>query len=394
VLDLFEMRHNNSYNGRKPWLYIFVEVGKREMLSRLILAKVAVEAGFRVLIGEKNHLRNLLFFSPCPPGIILDKCGQQADSPVIRQLKQRGFVYTVLDEEGIFYHAPNRNPTHGIDFRFVNNWLEYKQLATRSDVAVTGNLRLNPQQMLFYYRQEIDEIRRCYGEFILVCSSFDPIYPSYSFREEEAMDEKFRADFKYIIQEVSKAHRVVYRPHPSDGNQFANEISTCCAVEKRFAVTPWIHSCSLLINAKCTTSIEAYLLGKPSVTLSYKSPLHRRVNAFSKKFYVAEQLIDYVNNGNYLIDQRRIISKYIEMIAGPCDPANNIVNVLKKLKVEAYGASTFLPLHSVLTGFFNRVRYRKLSSYIEKKFDAQLDLTPFRPLIRHQEKFLLWIEAP
>jgi len=66
--------------GRRRTLYVLVEVGARDLLSRLVLAEEARRRGYRVFVGEKNLLRNLCFLFHAPPGIILDKCGQMCRS--------------------------------------------------------------------------------------------------------------------------------------------------------------------------------------------------------------------------------------------------------------------------------------------------------------------------
>ena len=61
---------------KRRTLYIFVEVGARELLSRLVVAEEARRRGYRVVLGEKNLLRNLCWMFALPAGIILDECGQ------------------------------------------------------------------------------------------------------------------------------------------------------------------------------------------------------------------------------------------------------------------------------------------------------------------------------
>ena len=101
---------NTAMRRRRRTLYIFVEVGARELLSRLVVAEEARRRGYRVVLGEKNLLRNLCWMFPLPAGIILDKCGQMCRSYPVLALKRRGFRYVVLDEEGIFFAHANRAP--------------------------------------------------------------------------------------------------------------------------------------------------------------------------------------------------------------------------------------------------------------------------------------------
>src|SRR5262249_22592409 len=226
---------------KRRTLYIFVEVGARELLSRLVLAEEARRRGYRVVLGEKNLLRNLCWMFRAPPGIILDKCGQVSRSRPIRALKRRGFRYVVLDEEGIFFSHAKRAP-EADDLMLFNN--EYQRRLSGQQSApedVVGNPRLHPKTLLAYLDEEVRSIRRTYGEFVLVCSSFDPkMTSSYAFPEEAELDASYRDFFYEIISRLAPQVPLVYRPHPSDGEEFAKRVATLVPVERRFTILPWI----------------------------------------------------------------------------------------------------------------------------------------------------------
>ena len=262
--------------ARRRTLYIFVEVGARELLSRLVLAEEARSRGYRVVVGEKNLLRNLCWMFRAPPGIILDKCGQSSRTYPLLALKRRGFRYAVLDEEGIFFSHRKRIPEPA-DLMLFNS--EYQRRLSELQAPqhdVVGNPRLHPQTLLPYLQPELRAIRETYGEFVLVCSSFDPkMQSSYGFAAEAELDARYRELFLQVLQRLTGRVPMVYRPHPSDGDEFATRVAQLCPVDRRFTILPWITASRLVVNAKCTSSLEAVRPRVvPSATLSLKSVTH------------------------------------------------------------------------------------------------------------------------
>ena len=131
--------NKSAARAARRTLYIFVEVGARELLSRLVLAEEARRRGYRVLLGEKNLLRNLCWMFRAPPGIILDKCGQICRTRPIRGLKRRGFRYVVLDEEGIFFSHAKRAPRPDDVLLFNNEYQRRLSDRQASSEDVVGN---------------------------------------------------------------------------------------------------------------------------------------------------------------------------------------------------------------------------------------------------------------
>lgn len=87
------------------FIYIFIEVARRELDWRMALAVQLAKKGYSVVVGEKNQLLWNMFVGYYPPGVILDKCAQIATSQEFENLICAGFVYTVLDEEGLITNA-------------------------------------------------------------------------------------------------------------------------------------------------------------------------------------------------------------------------------------------------------------------------------------------------
>src|SRR5579862_2221066 len=317
-----------SAHRKRRTLYIFVEVGARELLSRLVLAEEARRRGYRVVLGEKNLLRNLCWMFRAPQGIILDKCGQICRSYPMLALKRRGFRYAVLDEEGIFFSHSKRAPESS-DLMLFNS--EYQRRlsnlpAPASDVV--GNPRLHPRNLVPYFDREVRTIRETYGEFVLICSSFDPkMTSSYGFAAEAELDARYRKLFLQVIERLAQRQiPIVYRPHPSDGTEFAAQVARLVPVERRFTILPWITASKLVVNAKCTSSFEAVRLGVPSATLVLKSPTHAKLNALSRRFYDVDSLCHYIEAGEYSVNLPRYKQDYVALISGPENPQARLLD--------------------------------------------------------------------
>jgi surface carbohydrate biosynthesis protein len=357
---------------KRRTLYIFVEVGARELLSRLVLAEEARSRGYRVVLGEKNLLRNLCWMFRAPQGIILDKCGQMCRSYPILALKRRGFRYAVLDEEGIFFCHSKRAP-ESTDLMLFNSEYQRRQASMQASPAnVVGNPRLHPQALLAYLNDEVRSIRETYGDFVLICSSFDPkMVSSYAFAAEAELDARYRELFYEIIERLAHRVPIVYRPHPSDGDEFATRVTDLVPVEKRFGILPWITASRLVINAKCTSSFEAVRLGVPSATLSLKSTVHAKLNALSRRFYDVESLCRYVEDGAYSVNLPRYKHEYVALISGPEDPQRKLIDRLDAVDVPETEAFQFLNWAATLTRCVNGLWWGGgTSAYIRAKYGS------------------------
>jgi surface carbohydrate biosynthesis protein len=361
-----------SAGGRRRTLYILVEVGARELLSRLVLAEEARRRGYRVVLGEKNLLRNLCFLFRAPPGIILDKCGQICRSYPMLALKRRGFRYVVLDEEGIFFSHSRRAP-EPTDLMLFNS--EYQRRLTNLHASpddVVGNPRLHPKALLPYLDDEVRAIRERYGEFVLICSSFDPkMKSSYGFAAEAELDARYRELFYQVIARLAGRVPIVYRPHPSDGEEFAARVADLVPVDRRFTILPWITASRLVVNAKCTSTFESVRLGVPSATLCLKSAAHAKLNALSRRFYDVDALCRYVEGGVYSLELPRYKRDYVALISGPEDPHGRLLDRLDAVEMPETARLYFVEWAARATRFINTVWWgRRTAAYIRAKYGS------------------------
>ena len=142
--------------NKKPIVYILLEMYRREFDSRLKIKSVLENRGFYVIFGHKDTIRQGIRIGLLPPGIIFDKCAQDTKFNYWPKIKNRGFIFTLLDEEGIHTFKKEIKMRIGIpkyiDMIFFNNLYQY--IVTKSiykengfifpNNKISGNPRLEP----------------------------------------------------------------------------------------------------------------------------------------------------------------------------------------------------------------------------------------------------------
>ena len=88
-------------SGHRPWLLLPIETKVREFHAKLLLAAVAAEQGFQVLLGEQNAM--LAQRRHLPRGIYLDKSVARTKTANFRRLKAAGNRVAAWCEEGLVY---------------------------------------------------------------------------------------------------------------------------------------------------------------------------------------------------------------------------------------------------------------------------------------------------
>ena len=146
----------------------------------------------------------------------------------------------------------------------------------------------------YWFENEINFIKNLYGKFIFCCSSFNPFPRAYdnALPGMKKIDQYYKSEVtKYLKTSLRKNNKIVFRPHPSDMPFKLKGL----IIETNFNVIPWIKSSEYLINAKCTTSIEAYLARKNSFTWNIitRNYAYRIANLFADDIDQTKITIDF-----------------------------------------------------------------------------------------------------
>ena len=352
------------------WVYVLVEVAKREFDSRALIAIELAKKGINVVFGEKDQILWSCCLGLYPPGVIFDKCAQIINKKKWDILKRKGFVFTSLDEEGLV-----ADPDYFLSVRFSKKAADSSAMTfcwgqkqrdmilskyPNAKLLVVGNPRMSLLHEKYndWFENERNEIRKKHGEFVLICSSFNPFENAYDQDNiwQKEVDEECRNKMLMLCRKLLHSGvNLVYRPHPSDApTEFAG-----IKVDGSFSIAPWLQSCQLLINAKCATSFEAYIARTPCATfpLQNRNYYIRFANAFATKirdFEEVKRLVELKPLKRPMLD--RIAAHNVANLDSPEKPIEIIVERLEGLLFQVSKTFSSIPFYK-LYQFRNRLRF-------------------------------------
>jgi surface carbohydrate biosynthesis protein len=356
----------------KACLIIPVENQVRELDPKLLLACIAARRGFTAIIGSHREID--LQISAFPRSLYLNKSMTDRNLKMFRIMEKIGHQIVTWDEEALVhlpaetYYSRRLSPTA---IRFVSQlfawgeanaelWRQYPHLPRELPIHVTGNPRcdmLRPEMRPFY-EPEVDQIRRTYGNFILVNTNFNHVnafFPAQNLFKpgnSEGTEPSFGKaavgmsrqyaqglhdhkqtildTFKRLIPVLDAAfadHTIIVRPHPTENQQIYKDIAQGCQrvfVTNEGNVVPWLMATRAVIHNGCTTGVEAYMMGVPAISYraevndDYDLDFYRLPNLISHQSFNADDLVETLNrivsgelgaaNGN---DRKALVDQYL-----------------------------------------------------------------------------------
>lgn len=300
--------------SKRPWLLLPIEIKNRELDAKVMLACIGATRGFGVLFGRNGF--NLKGTFPC--GAYFDKCISPYKRDVLRkQVEDLGNKLVILDEEGLVYQSEklylaNRTSRETIDLAtLIFTWgdAQLQMIDTQYDIPnkiiATGSPRADLWQKTWHqiYKKEVDSILEEFGEIILIPANFspahhvDPINFSLSkrgyaeqtkgnrkitFKEDRFLfREKIFNKFIELTGSIAKANpnrTVILRPHPNDNLKVWAKFKKAWPDNVKIIydgnVSPWILASKILVHNSCTTGVEAFAMGTP--TIAYMPYYDRR----------------------------------------------------------------------------------------------------------------------
>ena len=319
---------------KNRYIYILVEVARRELDSRLALALQLVEEGCTVFIGEKNQLLWNMFCGFYPPGVIFDKCAQMAEHKYFQRLLKQGFRYTVLDEEGTLTNREyfnsqrfSKRAERDVMANFVSGSELNRNILKdypKSNNIMSGNPRYSMlhSEWADWFRQELEEIKK-HGRFTLLLSSFNS-YPS-TYKDAlpgmREVDDFFKEEMRKYIEEVDKTKiKLILRPHPSDQPFEYKDV----IIDDRYNVIPWIMAADVIINAKCTTSLESFIAKKDNI---YTWKFKTKEKAYKLANLFADDVKEIGNKKSLYSQPRR--ARVIKEIIAFYDSPNKSFDIIR-----------------------------------------------------------------
>jgi surface carbohydrate biosynthesis protein len=350
----------------KTTLIIPVESQVRELDAKLLLACAAAERGFPVLIGSRAFVHYEI--TAMPRGVYLAKSMRSLSNRMFEILRQLGHEIVAWDEED--YYRRRLSPkalglvSHLLawgedDAEIFRRFPEYPG----TPIHITGNPRIDLMRpdVRAYFDEEVADIRRRFGEFVMINTNFGYVnafasslnlmqdsktpggapvegkntlgMTSEFARRLAAHKQALFQHFRKLVPALARAlpdRTIVLRPHPAEGHETWKEAASGCQnvhVVNEKSVIPWLVATTVLVHNGCTTAVEAAVLEKPAV--AYR-PLSNATfdlelpNSLSHEVFDLEELVNKVraiasgefgaSNGGA---RRAILERHIASLDGP-----------------------------------------------------------------------------
>ena len=315
-----------------------IEVQRRELDAKLVVAAIAVSRGYKVLVGQDRIIRRLARF--LPKGILFDKSiGGKGDRKVYRY-NSLGYQIAAMDEEAtgflvtpeMFMETRMAPDTLAMTRRWfcisetvremcVDKYPKFAEIFVTTGLGRTDTWQ---KPLVEMYRDDAEKFRNRLGRFILFNSNFG--VPNHARGEHFVAKQLSRVESMYdaeltgfgqllrenkanleayvdVLPKILKwfpEHKVVIRPHPAENVQFwrdkFREEPRIC-VEDEGVVTAWILASEFMIHHGCTTGVEAEIMGHPQVNYAPLPDAHHdteMAKAFSKFVYTEDELKSFM----------------------------------------------------------------------------------------------------
>jgi surface carbohydrate biosynthesis protein len=306
--------------GVKATLLMPVENQVRELDSRLLFACIAARRGFSSVIGPRREMH--IRIGSFPRSIYLAKSIPKHSNIIFQIMRKLGHEIVAWDEEALVHPQAEtyyRRRVCPVGLGYVSHlfawgednaelWRQYPELPNGTLIHVTGNPRgdLLRSDLRGFYERDTDELRRTYGDFILINTNFNHVNafspdlnlfrpvkkpgkkPKFG-RAAKGMSRDYaeglrdhkQAIFKHFqrlipsLEQAFPNYTIVLRPHPTEKQDIYHNIAAECKrvqVTNEGNVVPWLMASRALIHNGCTTGVEAHVLGVPAI--SYRATVN------------------------------------------------------------------------------------------------------------------------
>ena len=394
----------------KATLLMPVENQVRELDSKLLFACIAARHGFSSVIGPRREMH--IQITSFPGSIYLAKSIPVHRNIIFKIMRKLGHEIVAWDEEALVHPQAEtyyRRRVCPLGIKYVSHlfawgkdnvqlWQQYPNLPPGVPIHLTGNPRgdLLRSEMRSFYEKDAEELRRGYGQFILINTNFNHVNafspdlnlfrpakkpgrePNFG-RAAKGMSREYaeglrdhkQAIFEHFqklipaLEHAFPQQTIVVRPHPTENQEIYHNIAAHCErvqVTNEGNVVPWILASQAVIHNGCTTGVEAYVLGvaaisyRPTVNDYYDLGFYRLPNLLSYQCFDLEELRATVEDilagrlGPTDGDERdSLIKQYLEALDGPF-ACERMVDVLEGVS-EGRGALAKTSVRDRLEGW-------------------------------------------
>lgn len=293
-------------------IFLPIEIKVREFHSKLLFALFAAERGIETVIGGQLELIERM--PKLGKGIYIDKSTAVTKPEWFAKCFGIGNYVAAWDEEGLVYlNDEVYHTTRMCDeaFALVDlffSWGEFHKRtvvagypAARDLIVPTGNPRMDLLRPEYrrYCDKRVNGLKAKYGRILLVNTNFPlanfakgqeavkTVWDPYPFGKDKVFCDgwyNFQKSGYEGYREAALAmhehfpdHTIIIRPAPAEKIEPWQELFAGMprgVVSKEGNVVEWIRAAEAVLEFNCTTSIEAFLLGVPSV--SYRCAVDER----------------------------------------------------------------------------------------------------------------------
>lgn len=333
-------------------IYICVEGKARELMGKCMLASLFLGRGYKVVIGNHNILRRMA--AEGTPGVLVDKDFSEMHAENWKMIHQNAGKAYALDEEGIFQFSENEymyrvgkdsvREADGIFLWGTNHKEMVEKLGgTEGKLYIVGNPRMDilGKNLDIFYRDEAEEYSKKYGEYVLANIGFcvgvkaEEIVGTVEMHSDRKMEEKEVENIKLQYKIYKKLfevfcdgveaiarqipNKIIVRPHPSDPSfdRWKNRFKDINNIEviRTGDANSWISKAEMMVHPGCTTSLEAYVSGKPTVILNpFEEVNHPLLSEISVRADNPEELVQIVKDFLDTKDAARFFNRHSEEI--------------------------------------------------------------------------------
>ena len=372
-------------------LYLPVENQVRELDGKLLLACVAAERGFPVVLGSRPYVNFAMH--RLERGVFVAKSMRTRSALMFGLIRDLGHAIVAWDEESLVrFKSPEYYPWRFSEKTFapINHLFAWGcddaemfsayPGCNGTPVHVTGNPRIDllRRELRGYFAREANLLRDRFGDFILINTNFsfvNAFVPKLNLVLRQGDDRKAEVSrtgqgmsvpfaeglaahqqaifdgFRELVPKLAAwfpGRQIVLRPHPSEDHEAWRELLSGHGnvhVLHEGNVVPWLLACRVLLHNGCTTAVEAAVLGAPAITFRpvtspcYDYDLPNSLSHEAQEAEAVRDLTDAVlNRGLGQIDRAKmhaLFARHLESTEGRL-AADRVVDILER---EGYGAS-------------------------------------------------------
>ena len=311
--------------------YLNCEVKSRDLTTRLLIASHLVRLGVSVVVGQVWALTANAKSQINLPGAYLFSTTNKFQAKAMSWVKDAGHIVVASDEEILPAYDPvpfvTPEAVNLCDYLLIDT--EHHAAALRAalpsmshKISVTGPVRLEtlmrikiePASTIPYILFNtgsgvINSIRGNPEEAIRVIQAAVNI----SDDEAQIRIEVGQAAFGLIIPLIkwlSRNHRVVVRPHPSERAETWREAVPEVEIVESSLPLPWIKGATVVIHNNSTTGLEAATMGIPVLNLDPVPEWGKRyiapdINCTARTFDKAKEALEpFLEDGSGPISDR------------------------------------------------------------------------------------------